>query len=198
MNGREKILQAAAELFGEVGFDAASTREIAERSVVNKALIHYHFQSKEALFECVLDRYYEQLNQTLLKVLEGPGTIRERLVLLVDVYMDFLSRNRNFSKIVQRESAGGKHLGRIQGHLQDMFRTGMRLLEGTYPQTRAGDLAAPHVLISYYGMIVSYFTYSGVLKLLLGKNPLARKNLERRKQHLHRMIDLLIEALDDE
>jgi AcrR family transcriptional regulator len=50
---KEKILQAADELFGRLGYDAATTREIAERCQVNKALIHYHFKNKEGLLASV-------------------------------------------------------------------------------------------------------------------------------------------------
>jgi len=45
-------------------------------------------------------------------------------------------------------------------------------------------------------MIVTYFTYIGVLALILGKDPLAKRELEKRKKHIHRMIDIIIEALD--
>ncbi len=36
---RQRILAAADELFGEQGFDATTTRQIAERSGANKALM---------------------------------------------------------------------------------------------------------------------------------------------------------------
>ena len=67
-------MKAADKLFGDVGYDAATTREIAELSGVNKALIHYHFKSKEALFENVLDWYYENLGNALKKALKSDVT----------------------------------------------------------------------------------------------------------------------------
>ena len=94
---RDRILDAAYRLFGEAGFDATTTREIAELSGVNKALIHYHFRSKEALLESVLDRYYERLGADLAGALEKEGTAREKLARLIDVYVDFLSDNINFT-----------------------------------------------------------------------------------------------------
>ncbi|MEM8688823.1 MAG: TetR family transcriptional regulator [Pseudomonadota bacterium] len=44
------ILEAARVVFGERGYDAAGTREIAERAQVNVALINRYFGSKEGLF----------------------------------------------------------------------------------------------------------------------------------------------------
>lgn len=47
---RWRLLQAATEVFAEVGFKAATTREIARRAEVNLASIHYHFGDKAELY----------------------------------------------------------------------------------------------------------------------------------------------------
>jgi len=197
MNARDKILKAADDLFGRVGFDAATTREIAERSGVNKALIHYHFKSKEALFETLLDRYYDNLAGALERSLEGhERPLRERMLSLVDAYIDFLAANRNFSRIVQREAAGGKHMERARSHMVPLFDLGTRRLQGAYPQTGEGNLPAAQLLISFYGMIISYFTYQGLLKHLLDEDPMSRNSLGLRKRHLRRMVEITLEAVE--
>ena len=43
------------ELAAERGWDAVTTRQIAERAGVNQALIHYHFGSKEGLLHAAFD-----------------------------------------------------------------------------------------------------------------------------------------------
>lgn len=45
----QRILDAAASLFGREGFQAASMNEVAREAGVSKGLLHYHFQSKEHL-----------------------------------------------------------------------------------------------------------------------------------------------------
>ena len=47
---RWRLLQAATEVFAEVGYRAATTREIARRAEVNLASIHYHFGDKAELY----------------------------------------------------------------------------------------------------------------------------------------------------
>ncbi|MBU0688980.1 MAG: TetR/AcrR family transcriptional regulator [Gammaproteobacteria bacterium] len=47
---RWRLLQSATEVFAELGFKAATTREIARRAEVNLASIHYHFGDKAALY----------------------------------------------------------------------------------------------------------------------------------------------------
>ncbi|MDR1477470.1 MAG: TetR/AcrR family transcriptional regulator [Planctomycetaceae bacterium] len=48
---REVILKTACELFGQYGYDAVSTRMIADKAGVNLGGIHYHFGSKGGLYE---------------------------------------------------------------------------------------------------------------------------------------------------
>jgi AcrR family transcriptional regulator len=196
LNSREEILKAADVLFGELGFDAATTREIARVSGTNKALIYYHFKNKEDLFGSVLDRYYENLAKTLQKAVGDGGSLADRMARLIDAYVDFLDGNRNFSRIVQREASGGRHMDRIRGHMAPLFRMGMELTKEAYPATRSGDLAAAQLLISFYGMAVSYFTYSGLLEHLMGTDPMSGRNLRARKRHLGRMLDIVMEAAE--
>jgi len=198
MSAKEKILEAADALFGEVGFDAATTREIARRSGVNKALIHYHFATKEALLGYVLDRYYRRLTETLQEAIRTEETIRGRAGRLVDAYIDFLNRNRNFSRIVQREASGGSHLDRIREHMAPLFRIGRQLLEEAYPAPRRGELDAANLLISFYGMIVSYFSYGDVLAYLMQTDPFSPENLRAHKDHIRRMIDIVFAAIETE
>ncbi len=51
---REHLLQVAGELFAKLGYDAVSTRMIAERAGIKLSGIHYHFGSKEKLYRAAL------------------------------------------------------------------------------------------------------------------------------------------------
>ena len=54
VNGREQILDAAAEMFSEHGYGAASTRKIAEAVGVKQASLYYHFASKQDILANLL------------------------------------------------------------------------------------------------------------------------------------------------
>lgn len=193
---KDRILAAAYTLFGTVGFDATTTRAIAETSGVNRALIHYHFTNKTVLLEQLLDRYYGDLARKLEAVLTGKGTPRQRLIRLVDAYLDFLVDHQHFSRIVQREVSGGRHVQRVSGHMAPLFETGKRFIEEASPGTRSGDLGAAHLMISFYGMIVSYVNHEVLLEPLLGSDPLSKKNLARRRRHLHEMVETVLDKVD--
>ena len=52
---REAIVTAAAPLFAAKGFDAVTTREVAEAAGVSEALLYRHFDNKAALYEAIQD-----------------------------------------------------------------------------------------------------------------------------------------------
>lgn len=71
---RDALIDAAMEVFGRDGFDAASTRDIAERASANQALINYHFKGKQGLYLAVFEHITEQMKN-------GMGTIIQAIFL---------------------------------------------------------------------------------------------------------------------
>src|SRR5208337_1730678 len=66
---KDRILDAAEELFMEHGFEATSLRQITATACVNLAAVNYHFGCKEDLFEAVLTRRLDPMNQERVALL---------------------------------------------------------------------------------------------------------------------------------
>ena len=71
---KSKILDAAEELFMEHGFEATSLRLITTAAGVNLAAVNYHFGSKEELFQAVLTRRLDPMNQDRMQLLSAYET----------------------------------------------------------------------------------------------------------------------------
>ena len=67
---KERILDAAEALFMEHGFEATSLRVITAAAGVNLAAVNYHFGSKEELFQAVLTRRLDPMNQERVALLD--------------------------------------------------------------------------------------------------------------------------------
>lgn len=69
-----KALEAALELFSTQGYGATSMRAISEASGLSVGNLYHHFGSKEAIFQRLIDDYWEQLldpENPLQKVFSG-------------------------------------------------------------------------------------------------------------------------------
>src|SRR6476620_7949553 len=66
---KERILDAAETLFMEHGYEATSLRSLTTAADVNLAAVNYHFGTKEELFQAVLTRRLDPMNQRRLELL---------------------------------------------------------------------------------------------------------------------------------
>ncbi|MCC5979003.1 MAG: TetR family transcriptional regulator [Salinarimonas sp.] len=109
----ELILDAAEAIFADSGFDGATTRAIAQAANVNPALIHYHFKSKEQLFEAVFARRSEEINARR-RALLAAVMARGDEVGLEEVFVAFL---RPTVELGRARSGQGRHYARIVVHV---------------------------------------------------------------------------------
>ncbi len=73
---KQRLVEAATLLFAQRGFDGVGIREIAAAAQVNSAMVAYHFDHKEGLYQAVLRAGFEQgCGQHLPDhpIPEGPG-----------------------------------------------------------------------------------------------------------------------------
>jgi AcrR family transcriptional regulator len=71
---RERILDAAEQVFAEKGLGAAPVRDIAGRVGLNPASLYNHFAGKEELYEAVLERGLTPVLEMLSELLVGSRT----------------------------------------------------------------------------------------------------------------------------
>jgi AcrR family transcriptional regulator len=82
---RQRIIDAAIELFGEHGFAGASTRDIAAKAGVNAPALQYYFENKEGVYRACADAMAE-LGWSVL----GPAVEHARSALDADADVDAL------------------------------------------------------------------------------------------------------------
>lgn len=92
LNGRERILDEAMQLFAELGFDSVTVRDIAAKADVSVGLINHHFGSKEGLREAVDAKFIRQFEEVLDSTPPSMGQMRmEDFFAWVD---DWISRHQ--------------------------------------------------------------------------------------------------------
>lgn len=89
---REKILDAAREMFGDAGFEATTMRAIADRIGYTATAIYYHFKDKEELLRELCYRDFSQLGQVIAQAASIKDPI-ERIRHTGLAYVEFGLRN---------------------------------------------------------------------------------------------------------
>jgi AcrR family transcriptional regulator len=97
-----RILDAAAELFVEVGYESVTTDDIAARADTSVGGLYRFFPDKVAVFHALLDRYLNQLRE-LSTVLHSEAAMQVPLEIyvnqLVDAFDQFVSANPGFRTV---------------------------------------------------------------------------------------------------
>ena len=109
----DRILAAAAAEFADRGFGGARVDRIARRARVNKAMLYYHFGSKQALYRALLRRHFTLAAERLRAIASAAGSPADKLDRVVAGLADLIREHEAFPAIMLREVAeGGAHLDR--------------------------------------------------------------------------------------
>jgi TetR/AcrR family transcriptional regulator of autoinduction and epiphytic fitness len=76
---RHQILTGAKAVFMQHGFDAASMNDICRAAGVSKGTLYVYFDSKEDLFEAMVEQERDQLFAGVPEILSGPDAPEDRL-----------------------------------------------------------------------------------------------------------------------
>jgi AcrR family transcriptional regulator len=128
---RRRLLGAAAECFSNSGFEGATLDEIAGRAQVNKALIRYHFRSKQGLYSAVLQDAIAIGQELLEPIRSGRAPASEELGRFVDALAELARRKPFFIAMVVREwLSGGRHMEEdVFANFTTFFQVDREILE---------------------------------------------------------------------
>lgn len=77
---RQRLLQAALDLFTARGYAATTVREIVETAGVTKPVLYYYFGNKEGLYLTLLNESFAGFDRQLDEFVQTPGPARDRLL----------------------------------------------------------------------------------------------------------------------
>lgn len=102
---KEKVMEAAADLFYHNGFHGTSVRDIAQRADANVSLISYYFKSKQGLLESAATSYYDEYLEIIEKQLDTYQTAASLQILekVVHEVLSFQMEHYQLTAVVYRE-----------------------------------------------------------------------------------------------
>ena len=100
---RESILNAAAQIFQEKGYHAASMQDIAEAVDLKKGSLYHHVDSKQEILLALLDEALIMIVERLESAISPGNSPTQNINQLMRAYLDFLAENRSLSSVLLLE-----------------------------------------------------------------------------------------------
>jgi AcrR family transcriptional regulator len=114
---RQAILDAAREVFGELGYETATVRDVIRRTGLAAGTFYNYYRSKEEVFAALADDGARRF-APILKSLRGKGYSFEEFVhRAIDAYFGFIANEHN--NWAAKRPAGEPHL-HVQGETPEM------------------------------------------------------------------------------
>jgi AcrR family transcriptional regulator len=105
--GRELLVSAALKLFAAYGIDAVSIRAVNREAGLGPASVHYHFGTKEALLEAVVELHADMVAEQIrrgardITAAAGTATARDLVAMLASPYQDLMDEQTDGISWVQ-------------------------------------------------------------------------------------------------
>jgi len=188
----ERILDAAEELFAEGGFAGTAVRDIAARAGLTPASLYNHFESKQALYEAVLERGVRPIYAILDRLVAGGQDAPDRRA--IAELMGHLSRSPKLARLIQHEAlTGGAHAMRLARRwLAPLYARATEALERSPRLADWEPEELPLLLMTYHHLIFGHFAMAGALGDLLQVDLLSREAVDRQTRFLEKVTAKLL------
>ena len=98
-----RLMAAAVAAFGERGYHATTTRDIATAAGMSPAALYVHFPSKAAVLSAISRSGHEKALAMVTAASAGPGDAVDRMRVLVSEFVAWHARRHQVARIVQYE-----------------------------------------------------------------------------------------------
>ena len=185
---KEEILEVATRLFAERGYEGASMNDVAELVGMRKASLFYHFATKDALYEAVVDRLIASLHQPLQAIYASAGTFPERLDALTRTLVEALGSRPYAARLLLRETMdwGPVMRSTLADRILMVLEAGAAWVKAGQAEGVFGEGDPRHVVITAIGMHVLPFAIGQLIERYTGKTPFDPEFVARRRDELLR------------
>ena len=156
---KEKILEAARDIFFKKSFYEATMDDIAQLSGIKKPTIYYYFPSKIDLASQLLEVNVKKIFEKISEIISKTNNIKQRIKMIVDFYINLLEENSKIFIIMQRIGYDFMQKEDSKKKINELFEKLRK------KQKKAGDLFGEVILSSGKRVSGDLFLYSMVAAL---------------------------------
>lgn len=189
---RDRIVLAALDLFSELSFEGATTREIAARAGVTQPLLSYHFSSKDELWCAAVDRIFAELNDALTSRAEGLRGVDDLTTakLMIREFVYFCAAHPQLHRMITQEckTDGPRMDWLVERHVRPVYEQTAAMIEALVTAGHLQAFPAAHYYYLLTGAAPTMFVLGPECRRLTGLDPQAPEVIE---SHADAVIALL-------
>jgi AcrR family transcriptional regulator len=192
---KQKIIEASLIEFAKHGLAGARVDRIAEDAGVNKAMIYYHFGSKESLYMDVITDHITQNTTLLRQKISDKETIEDVLNNLVETYITVFSKSPYFANILLRELPNPKSMviervAELIGSSEIPQILFQKLSEGIV-ENKLRPINVKQAIVSLITMNIGFFLMAPIIKRTLNITDMNEFLTERKSA----IVDLFLNGV---
>jgi AcrR family transcriptional regulator len=180
-NTEEAILQVARKAFTQKGLTGARMQDIADGAGINKALVHYYFESKEKLFALIFQQEFRKFFSNLAAVLSDDIPLFEKIQHIVALDIERISQFPDMPLFVLNEISRNptmmvKQFKQLQA--KDVLADFQKQIDGEVKKGIIRKISAQQLLINIQSLSIFPFV----------AKPMIRKVMQMTEKQYQEMI----------
>lgn len=195
IGSRDKILDAAEDLFSRRGFSGVGMREVAEAVGLGKSSLFHHFSSKTQLYAAVVGRILDLFDGRLTVALSSGGDPAVRFDRWLDAAMDTCAEYPNAARLLLRSlfedddlTGASPEEQHVDETIRRVFSAASRLLQEGMDSGVFRRTSIPHMLQSITGLTVFHFASGEFGEELCGQSLFTPAAVKKRKEEVKALL----------
>ena len=192
---RERILDAAEDLFARRGFAGVGMREVAEAAGLGKSSLFHHFKSKAEMYAAVVGRILDLFDCRLTVALAAGGGPLVRFDRWVDTLVDTFAQHPTSARLLLRSlfeddelTGGSEEEQRADRTLKQLFAAIAGLLREGMQAGVFRTASVAHMLQSLVGLSVYHFASGEFGEEMFGESLFTPALVQQRKDEVKALL----------
>jgi AcrR family transcriptional regulator len=155
-----KVLQHAAQIFCEKGYEGASMRDLSRAAGMSLAGLYHYFSSKEELLYLIQKHTFRTIIERLQQRLEGATDAEERIRIFIENHLEYFLANKEAMKVLTHEDDTLKDArgAEIRAIKREYYRICLDLLEDLR-RVKGLQFSGRLAVLGLFGMINWIYTW---------------------------------------
>lgn len=155
-----KLLDHAARIFCEKGYEGASMRDLSRATGMSLAGLYHYFASKDELLYLIQKHTFQTIIENLRTRLNGAHDPEQRIRIFIENHLEYSMANKEAMKVLvhEDETLKNEHGAEVRAIKRDYYRICLDLLED-FQRARELHFSARLAVLSLFGMINWIYTW---------------------------------------